>query len=336
MKVECPNCQTKYNLPDDKVGSQGANVRCSVCRHEFHVDPATPDDFPGFGDSGASPIWPVQGEDEEAIGSSFDNSFDSQLEAARKKDPFDDAGVSSSEFASIDFGKPAKTDKGGPGKKVLLGAALGFLLLLGISGAAAYFFEFWPFAKPEAVQTSQPSEASAPGAPSQKGQGASVMENAAGTPGAPGTPGQAKKDQGPDYAAQLQFESFANHVVDNEKLGKVLVIEGKLVNRSPVAVGEIAIEVTLLDAKEVALDTKVFMAGPKASFFDLRTMDKEALENRLSSKQEILLNNSNVKPGDEVPFMVAFQGFPPTVANYSLKLKGFKEVLAQPQPDPKK
>lgn len=324
MKVECPNCHTKYNLPDDKVGSEGANVRCSVCRHEFHVEAPAAEDFPGFGESGASPIWPVQAEGEDA----FEGGFESQLDAARKKDPFDDAGVSSSDFASIDFGsKPAK-EKGETSKtkKIILAASLGFALLLGISGAAAYFFEFWPFAKPQpAVQTS------APGTEGKGEQGASVMENAQGTPGQP------KKEQGPDYSAQLQFESFTNHVVENEKLGKVLVIEGKLVNRSPVPVGEIAIEVTLLDAKETALETKVFMAGPKASFFDLRTMDKEALDSRLNSKQEILLNNSNVKPGEEVPFMVAFQGFPPTVANYSLKLKGFREVQTQPQqPAPKK
>lgn len=314
MKVECPNCHTKYNLPDDKVGAEGAKVRCSVCRHEFRVEPPAADDFPGFGESGASPIWPVQAEGEDA----FDGGFESQLDAARKKDPFDDAGVSSSDFASIDFGKPAK-EKGETSKvkKIILAASLGFALLLGISGAAAYFFEFWPFAKQgTAVQT--PASGSGE-------QAASVMENAQGTPAQPA------KEQGPDYSAQLQFESFTNHVVDNEKLGKVLVIEGKLVNRSPVAVGEIAIEVTLLDAKETALETKVFMAGPKASFFDLRTMDKEALDSRLNSKQEILLNNSNVKPGEEVPFMVAFQGFPPTVANYSLKLKGFREVQVQPQ-----
>lgn len=319
MKVECPNCHTKYNLPDDKVGAEGANVRCSVCRHEFHVEAPAADDFPGFGESGASPIWPVQAEGEEA----FDSGFESQLDAARKKDPFDDAGVSSSDFASIDFGKPAK-EKGETSKtkKIILAASLGFALLLGISGAAAYFFEFWPFAKPgPAVQT----PASGTGE-----QASSVMENAQGTPAQPA------KEQGPDYSAQLQFESFTNHVVENEKLGKVLVIEGKLVNRSPVAVGEIAIEVTLLDAKEAALETKVFMAGPKASFFDLRTMDKEALDSRLNSKQEILLNNSNVKPGEEVPFMVAFQGFPPTVANYSLKLKGFREVQAPTPPAAKK
>jgi len=313
MKVDCPNCHTKYNLPDDKVGSEGANVRCSVCRHEFHVDAPAADDFPGFGEAGASPIWPVQAEGDDAFG-----GFESQLDAARKKDPFDDAGVSSSDFASIDFGKPAKEPgEGGKTKKIILAACLGFFLLAGISGAAAYFFEFWPFAKPgPAVQT--PASASG-------GQASSVMENAQGTPAQPA------KEQGPDYSAQLQFESFTNHVVDNDKLGKVLVIEGKLVNRSPVPVGEIAIEVTLLDAKETALETKVFMAGPKASFFDLRTMDKEALDSRLNSKQEILLNNSNVKPGEEVPFMVAFQGFPPTVANYSLKLKGFREVQVQPQ-----
>ncbi|MBF0482124.1 MAG: zinc-ribbon domain-containing protein [Desulfovibrionaceae bacterium] len=42
MKVTCPNCQTKYNLPGEKIPGTGASARCSRCRHVFHVDKPEP------------------------------------------------------------------------------------------------------------------------------------------------------------------------------------------------------------------------------------------------------------------------------------------------------
>jgi len=46
MIVTCPNCQTRYNLPDDKVPAGGAKVKCSKCAHVFKADPppATPEE----------------------------------------------------------------------------------------------------------------------------------------------------------------------------------------------------------------------------------------------------------------------------------------------------
>jgi len=171
------------------------------------------------------------------------------------------------------------------------------VMLVGVAGTAAYFFEFWPFAKKPVP---------------------SAMENA------PAPPKPAA-----DYSAQLPFESYTNYFVDNDKVGKLFVIEGKLSNKSPVILGQITIEATLLDAKEAPVVSKVITAGPKASNFELKTLNKEDLESRLDSRQEILLNNSQVKPGDEVPFMVAFVNIPDTVRNFSLKLKDYFEVAPE-------
>jgi predicted Zn finger-like uncharacterized protein len=297
MKVECPSCQTKYNLPDDKIGPEGATVRCSLCKHVFHVDAPQTEDFPGFGDTGAESVWPVQSEEEAASG-----GFADHLESERKKkDPYDQGVVSSTEFTSIDFGQPEKAKGGASSRNMLLGVVLGLVVLLGIGGSAAYFFEFWPFAKKPAT---------------------SAMENAP-TPAAPAK----------DYSAQLPFESHTNYFVENDKVGKLFVIEGKLVNRSPVEVGRVSIEATLLDAKEAPVVSKVVTAGPKASNFELKTLNKEDLDSRLESRQEILLYNNKVKPGEEIPFMVVFTNIPDTVRNFSLKLKDYFEVAPDAAPD---
>lgn len=42
MVVVCKNCETRFNLPDEKIPPGGAKVRCSRCEHAFHVDPPGP------------------------------------------------------------------------------------------------------------------------------------------------------------------------------------------------------------------------------------------------------------------------------------------------------
>jgi predicted Zn finger-like uncharacterized protein len=37
MIITCTSCLTKFNLDDSRIHSQGAKVRCSRCRHVFHV-----------------------------------------------------------------------------------------------------------------------------------------------------------------------------------------------------------------------------------------------------------------------------------------------------------
>mgnify|MGYP000268300810 FL=1 len=39
MIVKCSNCDTKYNLPEDKIAPGGSKVKCSKCGHMFKVEP---------------------------------------------------------------------------------------------------------------------------------------------------------------------------------------------------------------------------------------------------------------------------------------------------------
>lgn len=68
MIVECSHCQTKFNLPDDKVKPGGVKIRCTRCKNVFDVSPPAEkspeddsfsagldDDFAGF-DEGASDL----------------------------------------------------------------------------------------------------------------------------------------------------------------------------------------------------------------------------------------------------------------------------------------
>ena len=42
MVIQCPACQTRFRLADDKVKGDGIKVRCSKCKHIFAVPPSEP------------------------------------------------------------------------------------------------------------------------------------------------------------------------------------------------------------------------------------------------------------------------------------------------------
>ena len=43
MIVVCEKCETKFRLDPSRIGREGAKVRCSRCKHRFHVDFELPD-----------------------------------------------------------------------------------------------------------------------------------------------------------------------------------------------------------------------------------------------------------------------------------------------------
>ncbi|MBI9079583.1 MAG: zinc-ribbon domain-containing protein [Pseudodesulfovibrio sp.] len=97
MIVTCPNCQTRYNLPDDKIPAGGAKVKCSKCSHVFKAElpPTTPEEEVESLLEEESPATSAQAGDE------FEETFDEVASGG------DDAGALEEEIASEDEPEPS-------------------------------------------------------------------------------------------------------------------------------------------------------------------------------------------------------------------------------------
>ncbi|OIO01727.1 MAG: hypothetical protein AUJ49_07200 [Desulfovibrionaceae bacterium CG1_02_65_16] len=59
MIVACPKCQSKYNLPEEKIAPTGSKVRCARCKHVFTVMPPGKDFDREFADLSAAEPRPA-------------------------------------------------------------------------------------------------------------------------------------------------------------------------------------------------------------------------------------------------------------------------------------
>jgi len=252
MHVTCPNCSTKYNLPD-KMFKPGAKARCTVCKHLFPL---------------AAPVREMKPEHAPLN----DESLDDLL------------GDNDASFG-IDS-KPAKKKSAKGGKKALVLVLL--LLVLGGAGAGVFFFK--PDILEDATQALVQSNAS--------------PEDVVAT----------------DNIKHLALRNIRQYYQPNEKVGQLFVIEGKVVNNFNVPKELVKVEATLFDASNVTLTSKQQYGGVTVSLFQLQVLGQQELESALNNKIEILTNNTNIAPGQEVPFMVVFYNPPANVAEFGVKV----------------
>lgn len=78
MIVECSHCQTKFNLPDDKLKPEGVKIRCTRCKNVFNVPPPT--ESLSLDDSFSADLDDnLSGFDEETADLSSEGSVDSDI-----------------------------------------------------------------------------------------------------------------------------------------------------------------------------------------------------------------------------------------------------------------
>lgn len=124
----------------------------------------------------------------------------------------------------------------------------------------------------------------------------------------------------------LTMRNVRQYYVNNEKIGQLFVIEGKVVNEFPEPKELIEVEATLYGMDKKALVSKKNLAGTSLSLFQLQVLGEKELESFLGNKIEILSNNTNIPTGGEVPFMVLFYAPPQGIAEFGVRIIDVKDV----------
>jgi predicted Zn finger-like uncharacterized protein len=280
MIVQCPNCAAKFNLPDEQF-REGAKARCSLCKHVFELN-ADQEPSDRFAD-------------EEAVETQEEGGYEipDDLASASAEDLTDGDGTDEDEDSGMDLGfdldddqkkKKKKSKKKGGKSKALL-VVLALLLLLGGGAAALWLLapQYIPFLE----------------LGGQEPQAETVS---------------------PEDIKNIALQNVRQYYVNNEKVGSLFVIEGKVVNNFQTAKELIKIRASLFDEQGVELDSKERLAGTTVSLFQLQMLSQDELETKLTNKVEILTNNTNIPPGGEVPFMAIFYNPPESVREFLVKV----------------
>ena len=101
--------------------------------------------------------------------------------------------------------------------------------------------------------------------------------------------------------------------IRNDKLGPILVMQGRVVNHFDSPKDYITIEARLLNSKGEVLKAQKQVCGVLLTPLQLSALGQRELIKALNNRIEIMANNVNVLPGQDVPFMVVFV-YPPSSA----------------------
>lgn len=123
---------------------------------------------------------------------------------------------------------------------------------------------------------------------------------------------------------RLTMRNVRQYNLLNEKVGKVFVIEGKVVNEFDTPRDFIELEGAIYDADKRVIESKKQLAGTQLSLFQLQVLTEKEMESFLHNKMEILANNTNIPPGGEAPFMILFYAPPDNVAEFGVKIVDVK------------
>ncbi|MDR1857030.1 MAG: zinc-ribbon domain-containing protein [Desulfovibrio sp.] len=124
---------------------------------------------------------------------------------------------------------------------------------------------------------------------------------------------------------RLTMRNVRQYYVDNEKVGKIFVIEGKVVNEFPDPKSLVTVEGAIYGRDKKPVSVKKQLAGTQLSLFQLQVLNEKEMESFLNNKLEILSNNVNVPSGGEVPFMVLFYSPPQGIVEFGVRIVDVQE-----------
>jgi len=121
---------------------------------------------------------------------------------------------------------------------------------------------------------------------------------------------------------KIYTSDINNKFVENSKIGKLLVITGKVKNGYSDARNYISITGKLYTKGKIHLKTKTVYCGTILSELELQNMDLDAINNRLSNRFGDNKSNIKVKADAIIPFMVVFADLPENLDEFTIEVAG--------------
>lgn len=295
MQVVCPKCKSRFNLP---AGIKpGAHLRCSVCMTVFSLPSEENSDYDRQPSLSSGTLPPLGASD-------VPQSVLPHLEEKKTHHPF-----------------------------------LWFLvvvLVLGITGYAAWEIS-GDFRGAVINLKNKFVPAQAPAKPVQQPEGSvsrdevsplipsQPMENATkpaetkdiqynmSASGAAQAPPQEQDSNNIDLHS-LRLEKVRQYFVDNEKVGRILVIEGQVVGQKPFLSSIAHVEAVIIGEDKKPLEKKDQKVGGQLSLLQLQKMDKEEMETAQFSGHDIEIKQQYF------PFMLIFYNPKRTVSEFTVKI----------------
>lgn len=136
---------------------------------------------------------------------------------------------------------------------------------------------------------------------------------------------EAKTDPKDALGKLFAIEDARQTFLKNAVVGDVLVIEGKVVNKSPGPKDLIKVRAELLGEKCVVLAVREQVIGNKAGLSQLTGFSQQDLEAILNDEVGVFMTNINTKPGGSAPFMIVFYNPPAEVKEFQIRVVDAKD-----------
>lgn len=310
MIVVCPRCETHFDIPEEKY-RPGRKARCSNCGNIFPLPELAAPNRENAEPASFIPPPVSKGERFPPPPEGFETPPERMPEEPGAGDAAD-AGMdalpppASVEDAVLDPAREKPVKKSGK-KPFFIIAAVVVVLLLGVAGFLLHSVFF---------------SSSPPSSPFERA--GSLTSLALGGKGS----GEGHEEDAAWQAAvrRLALENVRQYTVaDNAKTGRLIVIEGIVVNNFDTPKDLVLLEATIYDQKGNPLILREQYAGVTLSYVQLRTMPRTALENALNNQSDILTNNTNIPPGGRVPFMTVFFDLSNSAYEFEVKIVDVKD-----------
>ncbi len=353
MRVTCSRCQTRYEVPDDKLSRGAVKIRCSRCGHLFVAKRRSPAAAPPPGPAGAPE--PAEAQPPEAQFNDFD--FETPSEPARAEPepepepeiPDLDEIPALGELDLTDFEglpdevEPAPQTGPEPDEEPLEAVREEDLVPPAGAGVQVQgIAEDMPRLDLQRGPRRSETASKSPLVPKDRRRSPLfwvVLLAALGTAAFTGynlyrhpeaftflSP-QKIRDlwRRHQVEARLAVENLEGFYRDLPGGRRVFVIRGEVLNRSNIPQSLIRVKGNLFDARGRTVASREVFCGNVLGDQDLATLSPEAIDARLQNEVGNALQNMDIAPGGRVPFMVVFLPAPEGVTTYNVEVTEARE-----------